>query len=182
MLDVFAVHVHHMQGAIRRIHEIHRAKPIVGRSDHLSFAIHTRRLERDAIRRELESIEQVPGAFADEDVVAILRRIGAAAITGDTAGCGDDTGADEFAARHVDVPLTCPALGAHHAPRFRRGDGIHRQLIAGLRHVIDRTARRERFVAREIAGGQNNVLGGIADVAEEAVAPVIKRTAKACAA
>src|SRR5262249_35695251 len=71
MFDVLTVHIHDMQGAIRRVDEIHRPKPIVRRGDHLGLAVDASGFKSRTLRRQLQAVEQVPGALTDEDVATI---------------------------------------------------------------------------------------------------------------
>src|SRR5690349_6257113 len=47
---------------------------------------------------------------------------------------------------------------------------------------MERAARGEIWIPREITLRQEDVLGGIADVAHESMTPIIERAPKACAA
>src|SRR5206468_4584228 len=120
--------------------------------------------------------------LTDEDVAAILLRVGRATITRDAARRSDDARPNEFAAGHHDVALSRPAFRAQHAPRFRLRNPIDGQLIARLGHVVERAAGGEVRIAREVTLRQDDVLRGIADVTEETMAPIVERAAEARAA
>ena len=55
-------------------------------------------------------------------------------------------------------------------------------MIAGFGHVVQGRASGEERVAREVMLWEDDVLGGIADIAEEAMAPIIEGAAETCAA
>src|SRR5437667_4049572 len=59
---------------------------------------------------------------------------------------------------------------------------MDRQLVARLGHIVERTASEEVGIARKVTLRQDNVLRGIADVTEEAMAPIVERAAEARAA
>src|SRR5207245_3638554 len=98
VLNVFAIHVHHVQRAVGRVDEVHGAEPVVGRGDHLGLAVHARSREGRAVGRDLQAVEQVACALTDEEVAAIVLRVGRAAVTRDAARRSDADRADEFAA------------------------------------------------------------------------------------
>ena len=54
-------------------------------------------------------------------------------------------------------------------------------MVAGFGAVVEGAGDDEVGITREVAIGQDDVLAGIADVAEEAVAPVVEGVAEACA-
>src|SRR5688572_11729093 len=83
MLDVFAIHIDNVEGAVWRVDKIGRAKPIVRGSDHLRSFIHAVCVERRSVGRELEAIEEIACDFANKNVSSICFWIGSSAIHGD---------------------------------------------------------------------------------------------------
>src|SRR5690606_23188130 len=65
------------------------------------------------------------------------------------------------------------------APGFRRGNGIDAELVSRFGHVVQAAAGDEGGIAVEVMRRQDDVLGGVADVAEETVAPVVKGSPEA---
>src|SRR5947208_16753505 len=59
---------------------------------------------------------------------------------------------------------------------------MDRQLVARLGHIVERTASEEVGIARKVTLRQDDVLRRIADVTEEAMAPIVERAAEARAA
>src|SRR2546422_10075492 len=59
---------------------------------------------------------------------------------------------------------------------------MDRQLVARLGHIVERTASGEVGIARKVTLRQDDVLRGIADVTEEAMAPIVECAAEARAA
>src|SRR5881296_1027045 len=59
---------------------------------------------------------------------------------------------------------------------------MDRQLVARLGHVVERAGCGEVGISREVTLRQDDVLRGIADVTEEAMAPIVERAAEARAA
>ena len=73
-------------------------------------------------------------------------------------------------------------LAQRRARSSRQGSGgLMRKigdLVARLGRVVEHPGRGQDRVAREVAGGEDDVLGRVADVAEEAVPPVVERVAE----
>src|SRR5262245_5471933 len=59
---------------------------------------------------------------------------------------------------------------------------MNRQLVTRLSHVVERTARGQVRIAREITLRKDDVLRGIANVTEEAMAPIVECAAEMRAA
>ena len=68
------------------------------------------------------------------------------------------------------------------APRLYGANSIDGHLITSFRHIEDGCRSGEEWIARQVGIVQHNVDGWIANVAQEAIAPIIKRVAKACPA
>src|SRR6185295_15485235 len=99
--------------------------------------------------------------------------IGGSAIDADAAAAGPVAGADQLAARHVGL-FEGPPLGAELAPGFGWANAIHAELIARFGAVVDEAGDDQVRVALHVVQRQNDVLHRVADVAEEAVAPVVE--------
>src|SRR5437870_11331402 len=108
-----------------------------------------------------QTVEQIARAFTDKDVVAILLRVGRAAVARDAARRSDDARPDEFAAGHHDVALACPTFRAEHAPQLGLRNPIDRQLVARLSHVLERAGGGEVTVPRKVTLRQDDWLRGI---------------------
>ena len=52
---------------------------------------------------------------------------------------------------------------------------MDRQLVSGFSHIMQNAARGEERISRKVMLRQNDVLCGIANVTEKAVAPIIER-------
>ena len=133
--------------------------------------------EGDAVGLDGLAVDQVVGDLAEEELAAVRRRVGVAAIDGHAAGGGQVSRADQLAPRHH-LADGRPAPGAELAPGLGRADPEHRDRVARLGRVVQGPGSGEVRIPRQVAGGQDDVLGRVADVAKEAVAPVVERVAE----
>src|SRR5262249_27175081 len=137
--------------------------------------------EGDAVALEDLAVDEVAGDFADEDVAAERFGIRGAAIDADPAAAGPIASTNQLAAGHVGL-LECPSLGAEFAPGFGRADAIDAELIARFGTVVNKTGDDQVRIALHVCERQDDMLHGVADIAEEAVAPVVEAGPVALAA
>ncbi len=177
VLDRLAVHVENVQGSIGRIHEIHRSEPGVSRGEKFGVAVRTVGAEGHTVGFEHHAEDHVIRHFAEEQIAAVWLGIGVAAIDGHAAGGGQITGADQFTPG-IRLADGRPALGPQHAPGLRRADAVNGDRVAAGGGVVQGSRCGKVGISFEVSGGKDDVLGRVADVAEEPVAPVIERVPK----
>lgn len=122
--------------------------------------------ESDAGGFDRLAMDQLAGDFTEEQFDMIPVRIRATSIDGDAAGRGDVAVADRG-----------PGSVAQLSPGFRRADPVDGDGVVRLGGVVQDRGGGQKRVAGQISGGQDDVLGRVADIAEEAVAPVVEDVA-----
>ena len=178
MLDRLAVHVQHVQRAVGRIDVVDRAEPVIGRSDEVRALVGPPGNEGDSVGGERLPMHEVAGHFAHKHVAAKLVRIGVAPVHRHAAGRGEIAVGRGLAARVLRATFDGPTFGAHRAPRFGGAGAVDRQRVAGQGRVVDRGGHRQEPIASQIPPREHHVLHRIADVANEAVAPIVERIAE----
>ena len=68
MFHDLAVHVAHIERAVRTVREVHRAEPDVRGREEFAVVLHPGRAERHPVRRQLLAMNEVAGDVADDQV------------------------------------------------------------------------------------------------------------------
>ena len=178
VLDGLAIHIDDVKRAVGCVDQIDRAKPHIGRCDKLHIEIGGDDLKRHAVRRDELAMDEIIGDFACKNLTAIFRGIGGPAINRDACRRGKNPARHELAARSA-VVLRHPAARPKIAPGFPGTDPQDRQRIAGFTHVVNGIGHLEVGISPRQRAVEDDVLRGIANIAEEAVAPIIEPVAKA---
>ena len=113
--------------------------------------------EGHAVGLDGHPVDQVVGDLAEEELAAIRRRVGVAAVDGHAAGGREVARADQLAARHR-LADGGPAPGPELAPGLGRADPEQRDRVARLGRVVQGAGSRQVGVPRQVPGGQDDVL------------------------
>ena len=127
-------------------------------------------------------MNEIGGDIGEQYLGAEFGWPGIAAIHSDSAGGCQVAGGIFFAAWHAGVALPREPCRVDDSPGFRRAAAEDRQLIAAGGDVVERAAGVEVGVATEVFERQQDVLYGIANIADEAIALVIGGIAEASSA
>ena len=120
-LEHLTAHVQAVQGAIGSINEVHRPEPDIGRAHEFVLFFNPFGLEAHTIRQQHAMMNQIVLAVPHKHRAIIVRRIGAAAVDGNSRRCIDDVMA---CARRFGGALLAghPSVAANLPPPFDRAD------------------------------------------------------------
>ena len=180
MLDRFAVHVEHVQRAVRRVDEIRRTEPVVGRREKLAVAFGSRGDKADAVGGQLLAMHQVSTDVTDEDCPLEFRGIGTATIDCDPRGRREEADRDEFRRWQPlgEFRVRRPPRRPDQPPRFGGALAINDGRGSLLRNGTNGARHGQLRVAFQIVQRPRHMHDVVAVRTDEPLAEIIDRVAE----
>ena len=176
MLDGFAIHISHVQAAVRCIGELYWAKPVVARGDELAFTLIGRPFADRLYAgiKQLLAVNEITASIGNECIAREAFAQGIPAINRNTRGRGEIAGYPS-AAFHRPAHLSgdTPAR-AHDAPGFIRAQPKHLRRRAIGRNADALAGQRIMRIAPRVARGIHQRLQMAAVAAGKLAAVIVE--------